>query len=208
MLDLSAQQLTDIEALELCPHLTMLNLKNNNVKDLFPLREMKEMIHLNVSHNSIVFLEPLKQMSKLTNLHAEQNQLKSFKNLKGLEALSSLRTLFLQNISGSTKNSVCEEGGYRETVFNMCPSLQRLDGIPKSVVLDNGESLLKKTKEFKGNVDLSSGSNSYWYTKTFPKVEPLKEVKIEGEEDLKNSLKDCKNLISSLEAKMKALMTQ
>lgn len=49
----------------------MLNLKNNNIKDLFALREMKEMIHLNISHNSIVFLEPLKTMNKLTNLHAE-----------------------------------------------------------------------------------------------------------------------------------------
>jgi hypothetical protein len=75
------------------------------------------------------------------------------------------------------------------------------------VLLDNGESLIKKHKEFKGNVDLNSGSASYWFTKNFPKVDPPKEIKLEGEEELKNNLKDCRNLISSLEAKMKALMT-
>jgi hypothetical protein len=45
-----------------------------------------------------------------------------------------------------------------------------------------------------------------WYTKSFPKVETSKEVKLDGEDLLKNSLKDCKSMISSLESKMKALM--
>ena len=59
------------------------------------------------------------------------------------------------------------------------------------MVIDNGESL-KKTKDIQINLDFTK-TTGVWYTKTFPKVEMPKDAVIEGEENLKNSLKDCKS---------------
>jgi hypothetical protein len=52
-------------------------------------------------------------------------------------------------------------------------------------------------------LDLSG--TGVWYTKQYPKIEMPKDFKVDGEEDLKSQLRDCKSLVSQLEAKLKAL---
>ena len=54
------------------------------------------------------------------------------------------------------------------------------------------------------NLDLSG--TGVWYTKNYPRIETVKDVKLDGEEELKSQIKDCKTIVSQLEARMKALM--
>lgn len=150
-----------------------------------------------------MFLEPLKNLKKLANLHTEQNQIKNFKSIKGLECCEKLQSVYFQTLSGGQQNEICKEIDYRNRLFALLPCLYRLDGIPKNMEFDNGESL-KQVKDVKIDTDMSS--TGFWYTKNYPKVEIPKEIRLDGEEELKRSMKDCKTAISALETKLKVFL--
>lgn len=62
--------------------------------------------------------------------------------------------------------------------------------------------MIKEEKE----IDFKLDPLDPWYTHKFPTSEPNKELVLLGEDNLRKTLKDCKSQISTLEAKMKALM--
>ncbi|KAL4460039.1 hypothetical protein ABPG74_003565 [Tetrahymena malaccensis] len=203
-LDLSNQQLSNIDALQECKNLVLVNLSKNQIKDLFPLQHCVSITFLNVSGNQIQYLEYLKVMKQLTNLHAEENRIKNIKGLKGLEECENLNSLFLQSLSGKEQNPLCSEEGYRDTVFSYLQQLKRLDSVPKNVKFETGEELEKLGKQ---NVNIDLNTPGTFFTNQFPKNTPFeKEIQLEGEESLKSSLKECKSQISQLEARIKALM--
>jgi Leucine-rich repeat (LRR) protein len=48
-LDLSGQGLNDIDALEGCENLMLLNISKNNIKDLYPLYKLQQVAFLNAA---------------------------------------------------------------------------------------------------------------------------------------------------------------
>jgi hypothetical protein len=93
-----------------------------------------------------------------------------------------LRSLFLQSLSGINTNPLCEEKDYRSQVLNQLMLLRRLDGIPREIAFEQGKELLKKPKK---EIKFELNSSSSWYTKQYPRVESVQNVRLEGEDDLK-----------------------
>jgi hypothetical protein len=97
-------------------------------------------------------------------------------------------------ISGNSPNPLCGLPSYRQNVFEMLGQLRRLDGIPKGVELNNGLELVKKNKK---DFKIELKNNGPFYASKFPTFLSTY-PSLAGEADLKKSISDCKNAISSL----------
>eukprot|EP00161_Ancyromonas_sigmoides_P004085 TRINITY_DN1404_c0_g1_i3.p1 TRINITY_DN1404_c0_g1~~TRINITY_DN1404_c0_g1_i3.p1 ORF type:complete len:263 (-),score=25.31 TRINITY_DN1404_c0_g1_i3:39-827(-) len=135
-LDLSDEGISSIDGLnELCPNLTHLILKGNNLKDLTGIEGLAKLELLDLADNDLTSLAPLIDLPNLRTLHLPNNRLSSLDCLDPLSGLSNLRTLVLRCVTGSgssgsgsgSGNPLCRVAGYRAKILGSC-RLENLDG--------------------------------------------------------------------------------
>ena len=199
VLDLSNQSLTGLNYIEECKNLLFLNVSNNLLGDLKGIEKLEQLTYLNASQNSLFSIDPISSLSSLQFLILNGNMIKTTIMLNCLSDLKNLRTLYLQSLKGEQKNPCCDEGDYRNNLFNQIKALKRLDGLPRDIKkLEIGDDL-KNIKEIKFDVKIST---DYWYTSNFPKVEPVKMNIFPSENSLNIELKKCKELMEKCEEKI------
>jgi len=86
-------------------------------------------------------------MKELTNLKLEGNVIKGVDSLTPFQTCPKLKNLNLQTLCGLEQNPICELSNYRENVLQHLPELYRLDGVPRSVQLNNGSELKANQKK-------------------------------------------------------------
>lgn len=90
LLNVSGQQLKDINSLSRLTNLEDLQLSNNEIEDLTVFRSLTELVVLDLSNNEITDLTPLENLEKLQYLNLGQNRIKSIEPLTKLQGLKGL----------------------------------------------------------------------------------------------------------------------
>ncbi|CAM9496317.1 unnamed protein product, partial [Chrysoparadoxa australica] len=127
-LNLSHNEISKIESLELLPGLTELSLASNKLLSedgaLDGLSQLSGLKVLDLSHNTISTLGAFEggSCSTLEVLSLSSNAIGDMREVERLKALPALRSLELRG------NPVCALAGYRGQVLGMLPGLDRLDG--------------------------------------------------------------------------------
>jgi internalin A len=107
-LDLSINQLVDVQPLAGLTNLTELRLDSNHIVDIQPLAGLTNLTILYLHTNKIVDLKPLAGLTKLTALYLYSNQITDIKPLAGLTDLTILglranQIVDVQPLTGLTK---------------------------------------------------------------------------------------------------------
>jgi internalin A len=107
-LDLSINQLVDVQPLAGLTNLTELRLDSNQIVDIQPLAGLTNLTILYLHTNKIVDLKPLTGLTKLTSLYLYNNQVADVKPLAGLTNLTILvlrqnQVVDIQPLAGLTK---------------------------------------------------------------------------------------------------------
>ena len=89
-LDLSEQELTNIDSLAYCARLAELDLSNTGIDDLSPLAGLVDLYVLDISDNHLRGLDPLEGLVNLIWLDASGNQVHDISPLAGLRNLEEL----------------------------------------------------------------------------------------------------------------------
>ena len=129
-LNASSNDIADIRPLQHLTNLTSLNLASNKVQSLHSLSSLSRLERLTAPHNFISTLTSLQPGGglphALATLDLHNNMLSSLQDLATLRAFSNLKDLKLAG--GAPGNGVCNLPGYRQSVAQMLPQLNTLDG--------------------------------------------------------------------------------
>jgi internalin A len=89
-IDLSDNQISDLQPVATLNKLTVLNLSRNRITDLQPLATLNKLTDLGLSGNRIIDIEPLAGLNSLTKLDLISNQISDLKPLAALNQLTVL----------------------------------------------------------------------------------------------------------------------
>lgn len=96
-IDLSENEISDVDPLSKLEGLTKLNLSNNKIGDnLTPLSKLSKLNELDLSFNGISKIDSLATLSGLTNLNLNNNHIKDISSLKNMS--STIYTIMNQSI--------------------------------------------------------------------------------------------------------------
>ena len=87
-----------------CPNLVDLDLTSNDISDASALAGLKDLEKLRLTDNAIESLSFAADLPRLSQLLVQANRLGHMKEIGHLAQLKTLRTLYLQNIDGSSPN--------------------------------------------------------------------------------------------------------
>jgi internalin A len=90
LLDLENNEISDISAIKDLKLIQSLTLAKNKIKDIGPLGGLTGIQYLEISNNEVADLAPLANVKALTNLYASHNQIKDLAPLANLPKLISL----------------------------------------------------------------------------------------------------------------------
>ena len=110
-LELSNNQIQNINALKGLIQLTDLNLPNNQIQDIGPLEALTRLTGLKLQNNQIQNIRPLKSLAQLKYLDLSNNQIQDVSPLK---ALIRLNHLFI------SKNPIQDISALRDSVPSKC----------------------------------------------------------------------------------------
>lgn len=96
-IDLSSQDISSLEGIEIFSNLYFINLADNNISDVSPLTKLKNLTEINLSNNKIKDISELKEL-KLSGLNLSNNS-----GIKGYEKIVTLNDL---NISGCNIDNI------------------------------------------------------------------------------------------------------
>ncbi|WP_162006728.1 leucine-rich repeat domain-containing protein [Roseimaritima sediminicola] len=82
----------NLEGLQHCPAVMLLDLEDNEITDLKPIAELKRLQSVTLAGNKIKTLEPLKDLTGMQLLDVSRNQIS---DLKPLQKMANLRTLYV-----------------------------------------------------------------------------------------------------------------
>ncbi|KAM3130099.1 hypothetical protein pb186bvf_017805 [Paramecium bursaria] len=196
VLDLSGQKLTSVDNLSDCYNLVLLNLSNNQISDTSGLRNLMELKFLNLSTNQIAQID-FQRQERLSTLQLQGNYIKSLKAIESLAQLN-LQTLYLKSVSGQLKNPLSDLANYRQNIFNLIKSLQRLDGYAKDVQFNDGTDI----KQEKQSIKMELQNNQPWYAQKLPKVENAPVAFKEDEDKIANNIKAFRTISQNIEMKL------
>jgi len=133
-LDLSSNDIKQIEGLSQCTNLQTLNLSCNQIMKLERIDNLRSLKYLNVSFNYIDDISGLKSFTGTTHylyhLDLYGNKLASVKHItQSLMRCNSLRVLYFQKDTDT--NPVCSLPAYRPNLLSQLPWLEGLDGFDK-----------------------------------------------------------------------------
>jgi len=94
LLDISGNQITELNGLEYQISLRYFNIKNNQISDLKGLENLTALKYFNISNNQISDLKGLENLSTLQYFNISNNQIS---DLKGLENLTTLQYFNISN---------------------------------------------------------------------------------------------------------------
>lgn len=84
------KKIENLEGIQHCRALMLLDVGENAVADLAPVRELRLLQSLDVSKNRVTSLAPVEELANLQYLNAEENQIEDVKPVAGLVKLNSL----------------------------------------------------------------------------------------------------------------------
>jgi len=93
-IDLSNNQITDLQPLKGLTNIKWLYLSNNQITDIQPLKDLTNIIDLSLSNNQITDLQPLKGLTNIKWLYLSNNQITDIQPLKDL---TNIKSLYLSN---------------------------------------------------------------------------------------------------------------
>ena len=97
--------------------------------DIRPLKLLPLLKELDLRDNSVLDLSALEDLHELHTILLDNNQLKDINALNVLKKLKNLKFISLKG------NAVCDTIGYPYTVFNILPSVVKIDGIDRDSIL-------------------------------------------------------------------------
>ncbi len=104
-------------------------IKGNDLVDIRPLKLLPLLKELDLRDNSVIDLSALEGLHELHTLLLDNNQLKDINTLHVLKRLKNLKFISLKG------NAVCDTIGYPYTVFNILPSVVKIDDIDRDSIL-------------------------------------------------------------------------
>lgn len=90
ILEAKGKGIKDLNGLEKCTNLQLLNLAKNEITDLTPIKDLKKIQSLDLSKNQIADIAPLVELKGLQFLELSDNKVTDIAPLKGLVKLSAL----------------------------------------------------------------------------------------------------------------------
>ena len=99
-LHLNHNDIRDLTPLERLTRLTQLNLMDNGITDIEPLKGLKRLTQLGLAHNNITDIEPLRELTHLISLELSHN------NISDIASLSAMRKLMLLILTHNQISSV------------------------------------------------------------------------------------------------------
>jgi len=127
-LSLCRMNIRKMECLDDCVHLQELNLSGNEITELEGVGRLHELRKLTLTSNKISSLDGLQKCHALEYLLIQDNAVSNIATIEALASLPNLKALYLKNIDGTQKNPVCEHPSYRSSIMRQLPKLQILDG--------------------------------------------------------------------------------
>ncbi|VEV56830.1 leucine-rich repeat protein [Plasmodium vinckei vinckei] len=136
-------------------NLTYIDLSDNEIENINFLSNTNNLVHINLANNKIKNLDPLKNNVYIEYLNVSGNRLEKFEDVQVLWHLSHLKELYLSSIyyrNNVLVNSIL----YKHYFFNNFPNLQILD---HEIILDKNRKItmrdmevLKSIMDFKINL--------------------------------------------------------
>jgi len=120
--------LFQIEHLEPCINLIILDLTGNKIRNLQGLMTLRNLQKLYLTSNKIESLESIENLVSLERLYLEQNLIQDPSEIMRLYPLLKLSHVSFQKASGNLSNPVCVSIHYKQTVLKALPKLKVLDG--------------------------------------------------------------------------------
>eukprot|EP00961_Rhodomonas_salina_P083721 1124917-Rhodomonas_salina.1 len=120
VLNLSDNEICEIENLEPLRSLTRLNLSGNRITTLKNLSSLVAIVELKAARNAITSID-LRGLDSLKTLDLSENCIEAMAQIRNLSHLRNLNDLSLQD------NPICDSPGYAADVFQALPNLSTLD---------------------------------------------------------------------------------
>ncbi|ETB59757.1 hypothetical protein YYC_03156 [Plasmodium yoelii 17X] len=131
-------------------NLTYIDLSDNQIENINFLSNTKSLIHINIANNKIKNLDPLKNNENIEYLNVSGNRLQKFEDVQVLWHLTHLKELYLNSIyyrNNVLVNSIL----YKHYFFNNFPNLQILD---HEIIVDkNRKTTLRDMEVLKSIID-------------------------------------------------------
>ena len=106
--------ISDLQGLEYCLHLEMLNLMGNNIFDISILKDLNNLKKLYLGLNYISDIKPVAELKELQELELEYNKIYDISALSSLSALSILYIGHNDINDISVLNSIYQDGGLQQ----------------------------------------------------------------------------------------------
>lgn len=131
LLDLENNEIVDLTALTSLPHLQSVTLAGNQISDLAPLANLKAMQRLDLSRNQINDLSALTEMTNLRTLYVAENLITNLEPISTLEKMWSLdvagnQIKSLRSIDSFTWLTMLEAGQNRISTLDFVAGLRQL----------------------------------------------------------------------------------
>jgi hypothetical protein len=136
-LDLSKKSISKLNAIPKCTSIIFLNLSKNKLSSISGLSILKTLEFLDLSFNNISSIDGLENLIDIKHLKLHGNNIKGpldskFKKWKKIEKLT-FKIMEFENDDTNTSNPICKIDNYRNSIFELLPSLKMLDCIPKGM---------------------------------------------------------------------------
>ncbi len=190
-LDLSDNQISDIESIKELKSLQKLDLSDNQISDIESIKELKSLQKLDLSRNQISDIKSIKELKSLQTLYLWSNQISDIKSIKELK---SLQTLYLWSNQISDIKSIKELKSLQtlylsRNQINDIESIKELKSLQELDLSDNQISDIESIKELKSLQELDLSYNK------INDIESIKELKSLQELDLSdNQISDIKSI--------------
>lgn len=132
-LSITEGRITRLSNIPNCINLITLNLSKNNLSNIDTLSNLTKLKILNISFNNITSIDSLYKLNKLTSLYCQGNQIENISFEKVFSGLSSLKKIYLKNVSGTFSNPICKSITYRNDIFTYSKSIIFIDGTKKGI---------------------------------------------------------------------------
>ncbi|MBD1930799.1 MULTISPECIES: leucine-rich repeat domain-containing protein [Cyanophyceae] len=203
-LDLNYNEITDLSGLSRLINLTQLNLYNNQITDLSGLSRLTNLTQLHLGGNQITDLSPLSELTNLTQLDLGSNQITDLSPLSGLINLTQLdlgsnQITDLSPLSGLTNLTQLN------LYYNQITDLSPLSGLTNLTQLDLGSNQITDLSPLSGLINLTQ-LNLYYNKIT--DLSPLSRLTNLTQLSLYNNPIFNLSLLPSLLGKRRALFTK
>lgn len=136
-IDLNHNDIQTLEGIEYCVNLKNINLTSNNVKDIEPLKDLTKLEYINLHDNDVEDISALENLVKLKEIDLSSNNIKDIRSLKNLNELKRV-DIYHNKVDDVSVLKNLENLEFVDVSQNRIKDIEQIKSIKSKKILDWG----------------------------------------------------------------------